>query len=83
MPKESTIQQRQIWLIFFFLGVVMLNFPFLQIFNRLDTVFGIPILVLYLLGGWPLSILVVYIFSRTILSDAEKNSKANHSESDV
>ncbi|MDY0213389.1 MAG: hypothetical protein RBR06_10335 [Desulfuromonadaceae bacterium] len=63
---ESTPYQRQIWLIFFFLGMVMLNFPFLQIFNRLETVFGIPLLVLYFLLGWPASIGVVYLFSRTL-----------------
>ena len=57
MP-ESTQQQRQIWLIFFFLGTIMLNFPFLQIFNRLETFFGIPLLVLYFMVGWPASIAV-------------------------
>lgn len=65
MP-ESTQQQRQIWLIFFFLGTVMLNFPFLQIFNRLETVFGIPLLVGYFMVGWPISIAVIYLFCRTL-----------------
>ncbi|MDD2557818.1 MAG: hypothetical protein PHH87_05925 [Desulfuromonas sp.] len=63
---ESTPYQRQIWLIFFFLGMVMLNFPFLQIFNRLETIWGIPLLVLYFMFGWPASIGVVYLFSRTL-----------------
>ncbi len=54
---------REAWVIFFFLGVVMLNFPFLHIFNKETPVFGIPLLVIYLMVGWPLSILVVYIFS--------------------
>jgi len=74
MSEESTTQQRQIWLIFFFLGIIMLNFPFLQIVNRLDTFWGIPVLVLYFLIGWPLSILVIYVFARTIKDDSE-NSK--------
>ncbi|MCA1797820.1 MAG: hypothetical protein LC645_09910 [Geobacteraceae bacterium] len=65
MP-ESTQQQRQIWLIFFFLGIIMLNFPFLQIFNRPETIFGIPLLVLYFMVGWPASIVVVYFFCRTL-----------------
>jgi hypothetical protein len=65
MP-ESTQQQRQIWLIFFFLGTIMLNFPFLQIFNRLESIFGIPILVLYFMLGWPASITVIYFFCRTL-----------------
>ena len=66
MSNKSTTQQRQAWLVFFFLGVIMLNFPFLQIFNRVETIFGIPILVLYLFYGWPLSIVVIYIFTQTI-----------------
>ena len=65
MP-ESTQQQRQVWLIFFFLGIVMLNFPFLQIVNRVETILGIPVLVLYFMLGWPISILIIYFFCRTL-----------------
>ena len=54
---------REAWVIFFFLGVVMLNYPFLHIFNKSTPIFGIPLLVLYLMIGWPLSIVVVYVFS--------------------
>lgn len=71
---ESTQYQRQIWLIFFFLGMVMLNFPFLQIFNRLDTILGFPLLVLYFSLGWPASIGVVYLFSRT-LEHSDQNTE--------
>lgn len=74
MSNESTTQQRQIWLIFFFLGVVMLNFPFLQIFNRVETFLGIPLLVIYLFFGWPISIAVIYIFTRTIEDDESDHS---------
>jgi len=78
MSNEPTTQQRQIWLIFFFLGVVMLNFPFLQIFNRIETFLGIPILVIYLFFGWPISIAVIFIFTRTIEDDAfDSNSEAD------
>ncbi|PLX93607.1 MAG: hypothetical protein C0620_07380 [Desulfuromonas sp.] len=66
MSKQSTTQQRQVWLIFFCLGIIMLNFPFMQIFNRLDTLFGLPLLVFYLLVGWPLSIVVIYLFSASL-----------------
>nr|WP_320048255.1 hypothetical protein [uncultured Desulfuromonas sp.] len=66
MAKQSTMQKRQVWLIFFCLGIIMLNFPFMQIFNRLDTVFGIPLLIFYLMVGWPLSIVVVYLFSASL-----------------
>lgn len=55
---------REAWVLCFILGVVMLNYPFLQIFNKPTLIFGVPLLVLYFMVGWPISILVVYLFSR-------------------
>jgi len=43
--------------------VVMLNFPFLHIFNKDVLVFGLPLIIIYLFVGWPISILVIYLFS--------------------
>lgn len=78
MSNESTTQQRQVWLIFFFLGIVMLNFPFLQIFNRVESYLGVPILVIYLFYGWPISIAVIYIFTRTLKNkDSGQNSEGD------
>jgi hypothetical protein len=65
MKKPSNPERLlEAWIVFFLLGVVMINFPFIHIFNKATTVLGIPELVLYLLVGWPISILVVYFFSR-------------------
>lgn len=75
--KYTAQQQHQIWLIFFFLGIVMLNFPFLQIFNRVEQFFGIPMLVLYLLVGWPVSIVVIFIFARSISEDNSSGGGEN------
>ncbi|WP_305044359.1 hypothetical protein [Geoalkalibacter sp.] len=63
---------RDAWVLFFALGVIMINFPFIHIFNKDILLFGIPLLVLYFLVGWPLSILVIYIFAR-MLDKTEKN----------
>jgi hypothetical protein len=60
---KNPLHLREAWVIFFVLGLVMLNFPFLHIFNKDVQLFGIPLIVLYLLIGWPLSIVVVAIFS--------------------
>ena len=57
---------REAWILFFILGVVMLNYPLLHIFNKPTTFFGIPLLILYFLLGWPASILVIYLFSRSL-----------------
>lgn len=64
MKQTNPIRLKESWILCFLLGVVMLNFPFLEIFNKPDFLFGIPILVLYLMIGWPLSILVIYLFTR-------------------
>ncbi len=57
-------QFKEAWVIFFILGIIMINYPFIHIFNKSDTLFGIPLLVLYFILGWPLSILVIYLFTR-------------------
>jgi hypothetical protein len=59
-------QIREAWVLCFLLGVVMLNYPCIHIFNKPAFFLGIPVLFLYLLLGWPLSILVIYLFSRSL-----------------
>ncbi|HXE96564.1 MAG TPA: hypothetical protein VN642_09175 [Dongiaceae bacterium] len=56
------LQLRESWLIFFILGLIMLTFPFLHIFNRPILLFGFPLLFLYLTVGWLISIVVIYLF---------------------
>ncbi|MFP4428940.1 MAG: hypothetical protein ACLFPB_06425 [Desulfovermiculus sp.] len=76
----SPSQFKEAWLFFFFLGLVMLNYPFLVIFNKVILFIGIPLPVLYLFIGWPLSILVIYFFSRGLGSEAEQVEDAASSE---
>jgi len=52
------------WVICFVLGFIMMNYPFISIFNKANRPFGIPLLYLYLLLGWVFSIFIVYLFSR-------------------
>ncbi|WP_320371339.1 hypothetical protein [Trichlorobacter sp.] len=63
------LQLRESWFIFFVLGNVMINFPFLKIFNRATALFGFPLLFLYFTLGWAISIGVVYLFTQTIESE--------------
>lgn len=70
MKKPPTTSHlREAWVLFFFLGVVMLNYPFLQIVNKTSAILGIPLLVLYFLLGWPASIVVIYLFSRRLANE--------------
>jgi len=56
------LQLRESWIIFFILGIIMMNFPFLHIFNKPVLLFGVPLLFLYLTAGWLISIIVIYLF---------------------
>lgn len=51
------------WGVFFTLGVVLLNFPFLGIFNKPAVISGFPLLFIYLFLGWVLSIVIIFLFS--------------------
>lgn len=56
------LQLHESWVIFFILGIIMMTFPFLQIFNKPVLIFGVPLLFLYLTVGWIISIIVIYLF---------------------
>jgi len=55
-----------LWFFFFFLGFVLINYPFVGIFDRKIFIFGYPLLYVYLFVGWLISIFVVYIFSKKL-----------------
>jgi hypothetical protein len=56
------LQLRESWVIFFTLGIIMMTFPFLHIFNKPIMLLGLPLLFLYLIYGWVVSIIVIYLF---------------------
>jgi Na+-driven multidrug efflux pump len=64
------------WIIFFVLGIIMMNYPFINIFNKPTQLFGIPVFYLYMYLGWLVSILVIYLFVKAI--DHEENNKGDH-----
>jgi len=63
MKNARKLPWKDAWVIWFVLGVVMINYPFLHIFNKNLLLFGIPLTVLYFYIGWPASIFVVYLFA--------------------
>ena len=65
------LQLRESWIIFFIMGIMMLNFPFLHIFNKSDMLFGFPLMFLYLTAGWAVSIFVIYLFTLAIRQNAD------------
>ena len=66
MKTTNPIRLKESWVLCFLLGLVMLNYPFIEIFNKPAFIFGIPALVIYLMVGWPISILVIFLFTRQI-----------------
>lgn len=71
------LQLRESWIIFFILGFILINFPFLHIFNKSDTILGFPLLLLYFFVGWGTSIFIIYLFTLAIgnsnVKDTEKH----------
>jgi len=68
------LQLRESWIIFFIMGIIMMNFPFLHIFNKSDTLFGFPLLFLYFTVGWAASIFVIYLFTLAV----RQNNDVHH-----
>ena len=67
------LQLRESWVIFFVVGFILMNFPFLHIFNKPSTIFGYPLMFLYFYLGWAVSIFVVYIFTLAVSHTADKS----------
>lgn len=64
---------RESWVIFFILGIIMLDYPFLHIFNKDILVYRMPLFFLYLIIGWAISILVIYLFTKSIKPENDNN----------
>lgn len=72
MPGSGGRSLRNVWPVLFFLGVVMLNRPFINIFDNHLQFLGIPILFHYLIIGWVVSIGVIVIY-RLALNSKDKS----------
>ncbi|MBW2451012.1 MAG: hypothetical protein JRF07_01515 [Deltaproteobacteria bacterium] len=75
--KQNPLPLRDAWIIWFVLGLVMLNYPFLHIFNKDVQLFGIPLTVLYFFIGWPVSIFVIYLFSSYMSRETKEDSQTS------
>ena len=79
--KTNPLPLRDAWVIWFILGVVMLNYPFLHIFNKDVQILGIPLTVLYFFIGWPISIGVVALFA-TYLGRSPEPGQSERDDAD-
>jgi hypothetical protein len=77
--KETSV--REAWVLCLILGIVMINFPFVHIFNTVQLIFGIPKLVLYFFIGWPVSIVVIWFFVCNTTADEQPNPDPENEDS--
>ncbi len=82
MLKMNSTKLKESWILCFILGIVMLNYPFLHIFNKTASYFGIPVLILYFFIGWPVSIAVIFLFAKSIDSAESVKPEPNSEEDD-
>lgn len=82
MKDPHPIRLKESWVLCFLLGIVMLNFPFIEIFNKTARIFGIPLLVLYLMLGWAISIGVILLFSCYLGKPADEGSRPGSEENE-
>jgi hypothetical protein len=80
MKKERRLPLRDAWVIWFVLGVIMLNYPFLHIFNKNELIFGVPLTILYFFLGWPVSIFVIYLFSIYLVRSSEQDQSQDQQD---
>jgi hypothetical protein len=62
MDKTNAKTQRLVAL--FLLGNVLFNFPLLALVNRPDSVFGIPLLYVYIFAAWAMLIALLRLVVR-------------------
>jgi hypothetical protein len=79
-PQENSL--REAWILCLILGSIMINFPFIHIFNTPGMIFGIPKLTLYFFVGWPISIAVIWFFARYIEKGSQNRSNLKGDNSD-
>lgn len=82
--KLRLVRIKEGWGAFCILGVIMLNYPFIHIFNKpQEVIFGFPLMVLYLLIGWPISIFVIYLFSRFLVVPENGDQADNETDEET
>ena len=67
------LRLRESWVIFFILGMIMMNYPFITIFNKPLKAYNIPLLFIYLQIGWLVSIFVIYLYTKAIELPEDKD----------
>ncbi len=57
-------KKEKLWALLGLLFLILINYPFLSIFNREILVLGVPLLPLYLFGVWTLAVVALFTLGR-------------------
>lgn len=82
MAAPHPDQHRTNWLFLTLLFSVFFSYPLLQVFNRTTLIFGVPLLILYLLLGWLLFIWIIYRFSCRLDKGRDEDNSSREEEQD-
>jgi len=82
MRKTSSQKPNGIWLLSISAGIILLNFPFIQVFNTRGSFFGIPTLVAYIFLAWSLLLSGLMIFSRILCRKSVQDEKERERRKD-
>jgi hypothetical protein len=78
LPEEATTSRAaarvKAWcLICFGLGLLLTNYPFLQIFNQPISLGGIPLIIVHLLGLWLFGVVILFLLARALARFSDKD----------
>ena len=63
--KESPLQKSKgAWILSIAAGMIILNFPFIQVFNTGGSLFGLPALIVYIFLAWSILISGLIVYSQ-------------------
>ena len=60
---KDILKSQNLWAVFF-LGLFLLNYPVLSIYNIPKFIFGVPLLFIMVFGFWAFLILLTYLVVR-------------------
>jgi hypothetical protein len=73
MKKRPSQKPNEIWLLSIAVGMVVLNFPFIQVFDTHGFFFGVPTLIVYIFSVWSLLIIGLIAYSRILCQSSNQN----------
>ncbi len=82
MKKRPVQKPKEIWLLSIAVGMVILNFPFIQVFNTQGFFFGMPTLIVYIFFVWSLLIIALIVFLHILCQSSDQGENNREQRKD-